>query len=191
MVKNILVAILLTSGIYSFGQETSEQVVRPGLIRAQGTISFGSFSDLDQSGLYLHGDLEYYLNPNITARGDLYFYLKPNNESILEHNHQLFSGASYHIATGSNIDPYIGLQPGLAVSQVSNTILTAGNKNPRPAASPLISGVFGFNYYAAKWFHLFADARYVYGDHQSNIGTLSLNEFRFSFGLGFNIQTKK
>ena len=191
MVKKSCLAFFLSICLFSLGQETTESTIRPGLLRAQGTISFGSFSDLDQGGLYLHGNLEYYVNPNLSARGDIYYYLKPNNESVLEVNHQLFSGAAYHFSTHSNFDPYIGLQPGLAVAQVSNTILIAGNKNPLPTASPLISGIFGFNYFAGKWFHLFADARYVFGDHQSNIGTLSLNEFRFSFGLGFNIQTKK
>jgi len=55
------------------------------------------------------------------------------------------------------------------------------------AVNPLISGVIGFNLYATKFFHLFADARYVYGNHLSDSPPISLNEVRVSFGLGINL----
>ena len=192
MVRTLLALIVLLP-LWLYSQE--ENLVRDGLLRAQGTFSFGKFSDIEQNGLYIHGNLEYYVNEKISARGDLFYYLKPNNESILELNHQLFSGGSYHIPTNSNFNPYIGFQPGLSITELSAPvyILPVGVPPPTPRASvsPLISGVLGFNYYANDWFHLFADMRYVYGNHLSNIAPeVSLNEIRFSFGLGFNINTK-
>ncbi len=193
MVRLPIVLILLLFSVNTFSQDT-ESVLRKGLLRLQGTFSFGKFNQLNQQGLYLHGNLEYYANTNISARGDLFYYLKPNSDSELELNHQLFSGASYHINTKSNFNPYMGIQPGFSVTKITDPayILPAGINPPTQSTTidPLVSGVFGFNYYANNWFHLFADARYVYGNHISNISSISINEFRFSFGLGFNINTK-
>ncbi len=187
MVRYKIIFFLLVLSNICFSQE-NESVVRKGLLRAQGTISFGKFSELDQNGLYLHGNLEYYVDSKISARGDIFYYLKPNDESFLELNHQLFSGASYHVNTNSNFNPYIGFQPGLAVTKFSNIIAQGiTNFEPTTSATPLISGLFGFNYYANNWFHLFADARYVYGNHLSNLGATSIAEFRFSFGLGYRV----
>jgi len=55
-------------------------------------------------------------------------------------------------------------------------------------ANPLMSEVIGFNYYGDKYFHLFAELRLVQGNHMSTYSKpQSLNELRFSFGLGFNL----
>lgn len=190
MVRISLILAVLLNTLNVLAQE-NESIIKSGLLRAQGTFSFGSFSELDQMGLYLHGNLEYYANSNISARGDIFYYLKPNDESLLELNHQLFSGGSYHVNTNSNFNPYVGFQPGLAVNQISEIVAqNIPNLTPSTSVTPLISGMFGFNYYASNWFHLFADARYIYGNHLSNLGATDISEFRFSFGLGFNIYTK-
>jgi hypothetical protein len=60
------------------------------------------------------------------------------------------------------------------------------------SVNPLISTAFGFNFYFQRWFHLFGEVRYISGKHLSDATTpLSLNELRFSFGLGWNINLIK
>jgi outer membrane protein W len=161
---------------------------KEGILRVQGTISFGKLATLKENTLFLHGTLEYYAKNNIAIRGDVFHYLKSNNNSTLNLNHQLFAGASYHIPTHGNFDPYIGFQPGFSLTQYSTKSIQ-DVKSSR-SINPLISGLIGFNYYATKWFHLFVDGRYVYGKHLSNLPPASINEYRISFGLGFNINTK-
>ena len=111
-----------------------------------------------------------------------YFFLK-NEQNGLDVNHQLFAGMAYHFSKKSNFVPYIGVQPGLAATRYNGTTKTE--------ATPLVSAVVGFNYFAAKWFHLFVDGRFVSGKHLSEFPPYSINELRLSFGLGFNLATKK
>lgn len=189
MVARILFILLLTP-LFNFAQETDDKsVIKTGLLRAQATISFGKLINLKQASLYLQGNIEYYVNNTISSRGDIFYYLKSNDESLLELNHQLFAGTSYHFKTKGNFNPYIGFQPGIAITQsseVPNIYFTKANTT----LTPLLSPVIGFNYYASNWFHLFIEGRYVYGKHISNYPPLNISEVRLSFGLGFNISTK-
>ncbi|MDT8411914.1 MAG: hypothetical protein RQ875_05600 [Vicingaceae bacterium] len=192
MVKQ-LVFILFFVPIIVFSQEKNN-VVDKGLVRFQGTISVGKLLSMDETNIFLTGNLEYYVSSQISVRGDMFHFLK-NDENILNKNHQLFSGASYHIKTGNNFNPYFGFQPGLALSQSFNGSKKSLDNLPQTTSgtsvSPLISSVFGFNYYASKWFHLFIDGRLVHGRHLSNYKPVSLNEVRISFGLGFNFNALK
>lgn len=188
MVRYIpLIALFLTLQNLA-AQEEKTSPLREGLLRAQATISFGYLNELEQKSLYLHGNLEYYTTPMLALRGDIYHYLKPSDESSFDKNHQLFAGASYHFGWSNSIDPYIALQPGFALTEYSDRLFK--DSAPTPTVSTLISVAFGFNYFASKWFHLFIDGRYVYGQDISTLGSISINEYRLSFGLGFNINTK-
>lgn len=182
MVKKILLLVFVLP-IVLFAQE-KEQIVKKGLLRTTGTISFGQLTNHQQTNLYLTGNTEYFTNEHITARGDIYYYLKSGNKQMLNQNHQLFAGASYHINSTSKFVPYIGIQPGIAITQSNEVSIDMKNN---VTVTPLISSVTGFNYFASKWFHLFIDGRYVAGKHTSNHTPISLNEFRLSFGLGFNL----
>jgi hypothetical protein len=188
MVMRIILFITLLP-LLGFSQDDSESVVRSGLLRSQATITYGKFTAVNQSSLYIQGNLEYYVNSKLSTRGDLFYFLKPNDESLLEINNQLFAGGSFHIPYKGNFNPYLGIQPGIAITESSNTVIPNIYK-PNAALTPLISGVIGFNYYAKKWFHLFVDGRYVLGKHLSNYPPVDISEFRISFGLGFNINTK-
>ncbi|MCB9174137.1 MAG: hypothetical protein H6589_05975 [Flavobacteriales bacterium] len=182
MVKRFLLLAFVLP-IVLFAQE-KEQIVKKGLLRTTGTISFGQLTNHQQTNLYLTGNTEYFTNEHITARGDIYYYLKSGDKQMLNQNHQLFAGASYHINSTSKFVPYIGIQPGIAITQSNEVSIDMKNN---VTVTPLISSVTGFNYFASKWFHLFIDGRYVAGKHTSNHTPISLNEFRLSFGLGFNL----
>ncbi len=187
MVKKIFIMVLLFPFLMN-AQETRNGIADKGLLRASGTISFGSMTKQKQTNIYLHGVLEYYLTKNISSRGDVYYYLKSGDQQLLNLNHQLFAGASYHFNTNNNFDPYLGIEPGIGLTQANYVVVNVENNTE---ASPLISAVVGFNYYASKWFHLFIDGRYVTGKHLSNQKMISLNELRLSFGLGINLNVLK
>lgn len=187
MVKKIVMMILFFP-LFLAAQEADEIIAKKGLLRTMGTINFGRLTKEEQTNIYLQGVLEYFVTKNITSRGDIYYYLKSGNQQLLNLNHQLFAGASYHFNTNSNFVPYLGIEPGVGLTQASFVIMNGENNIE---ASPLISAVAGFNYYASKWFHLFIDARYVTGKHLSNQKMISLDELRLSFGLGFNLNILK
>lgn len=183
MVKYLILFFLIWST--AFAQNSTEPVVRKGLLNATGTISFGGMTKHEQTNIYLHGLGEYLVNDWNSLRSDIYFYLKSGDKQMLELNHQLFVGAAFHFNSNHQFVPYVGLQPGLALTQANFVTIQGVTNNVE--VSPLISVAMGFNYYASKWFHLFIDGRYVSGKHLSNQKKIDLDELRISFGLGFNI----
>lgn len=194
--RKIFFCFLLSGISNSVDGQTPDQKSRyisEGMLRAQATISMG-FMSLDPGSIYLHGNLEYYIDNNISLRGDGYYSLSAN---VFEFNHSLLAGASYHIKTKTHFDPYIGFGPGVAINKgldYSNTFCDPG---PCPesgirSVNPLISPILGFNYYFERLFHIFLETRYIHGKYLSGVTVpWSLSELRFSFGLGFNLDLLK
>ena len=180
-IKVLLLVLMLS--------ESQAQDIAPGLIRAQLTLSPSySFSD-KQSYFYLHGNLEGFLEKNISLAGEAYFSLGnvSSNPSVYDFNHSIFFGSNIHF-TKNNNDIYLGLQPGLAFTRLdavenSLTSTTIGT-------NPLFSTVAGYNFYLNRLFHFFIQSRLVIGKHNYDVSK-SLSEFRFSGGLGFNINAIK
>ncbi len=202
--------ICLLYPLLSFAQQDSGRFVHEGLVRAMLTISPGSLPEKERSyttfsTIYLHGNNEYYFNDNISVRSDGWYFLsaKRNNGegyckcSIYKfiYNHSVFAGTSLHFISQSHFDPYIALQPGVAISKVqypNDPELQTDTLESRAAVSPLFSSSVGFNLYFPKIFHLFGEVQYIIGKHQSDApAPYSLNELRFSFGLGWNLFVKK
>lgn len=173
-------------GLSAHAQDDGEgPYIHAGLIRAQATISVGALSDAEISPIYLHGNLEYYAEQNMSIRGDTYFYLNNLEKSdTIGYYHSNFFGIGWHPAKKGYLDPYVGLQPGVGL--LHREVEETGREFTK--LSPLVSANIGVNYYAPKWFHLFLDARYVSGMITDHAARFSLNELRFSFGLGFNIR---
>lgn len=199
LILSIFAFILITP---AFAQEQSNRFVHGGILRAQGTLATGSMLGPGNihgtNNIYLHGNLEYYIDDLISVRGDSYYFLNSlNGDNILLKNHSSFAGVSYHFRTKNHIDPYFGIQPGLSITQANlnpcpeGAMCFLGPIPDKTSASPLLSGVVGFNYYAQKVFHLFIEARYQHGTHLSNMDPVSLSELKFSFGLGWNLDVKK
>lgn len=189
--KKIIFALFILVSVCGniFSQEENKQYIHKNLSRTTLTFSTGYFPKNKVSSVYLTGNVEYYTNNKISVRGDGYYFVNNLSESVLSseyipnQNHGLFFGALYHFKNNSHFDPYLGLQPGIAISQSKNNFQTSS-----VTANPLFSSVLGFNYYAKKYAHLFINARYVSGKHLSDARTpMSLNEIRFEFGLGFNL----
>lgn len=172
---------------------------RPTLLAVTATISPGIMLRPVISNIYFQGTIEYYTEDRISLRTDGYYYINTIEDyKPFKKNHSLFIGGSYHLFEKSQFDPFIGFQPGIAMSQKAASDVCLPDERIDMCAesnityNPLISGIIGFNYYAKKTFHLFAGVRYINGRHLSNSPVLlNLDEIRFSFGLGLNIRTKK
>ena len=190
---SLLIIALFTFS--AFAQKDTTRYIHKHLLRAQATISPGFMLRTSSNNIYIHGNLEYYLDETISLRGDGYYFVSSlGNTDHFTMHHSFFSGASYHFKTKNHFDPYFGIQPGLSITQAiynpcSPEVLCpfSGPVQHTPSANPLLSGVIGFNYYAQKIFHIFGEARYVHGKHLSEYGPLDLKEIRLSFGLGFNL----
>jgi len=169
----------------AIAQKDSAYVHR-GLLRAGATYAVGTMPSLHINNVYLTGNLEYYTDSKISVRGDVsYFFNSLGNNSLLKQNQQLFFGACYHFSVPSHLDPFIGLQPGIAYVQLNSEY------SDPATVSPLASAVAGLNYYADKWFHIMVNVRYVVGTHLDGVSLFSLNEVSFAFGLGFDLDVLK
>ena len=129
-----------------------------------------------------------YLKNKIEVRADGFYFLGSyGDRPRFSMNHQLFAGANYHF-TETAFQPYVGFQPGIALSQSSEygTLnATTGETEYVPSVNPLGSAVAGFSYYGEKLFFVFVEGRYIFGKHKSNTYPTFLDEARLSFGLGF------
>ncbi len=201
MVTRASLLLMLVSTL-AFGQKknrpelTGEDILRKGLVRAQMTISPGWTIADGNTNLYLQGDMEYFLQDKISLKGDISYFLDTQGDGYLKHNHSLFFGAQYHFPY-KRFDPYIGFHPGVSLIQAKNPTIGT-DENPveysvsNLKASPAISVATGFNYYVWRYIHFMANVKYVHAKHPTVWGTnYALDEFRISFGLGWNVNMIK
>lgn len=183
-IKNTFLIFLLSIIVGKMIAQDST-IVRKGLIRAQLTISPSYMFSDQRAYFYLHGNLEGYVSDRISLAGEGYYNLGDlsADKDLFNYNHSGFFGASYHF-TKKNNDLYVGLQPGLSFTKLSDT--TNSISQTQLGINPLFSPVIGYNFYVNKVFHFFIQSRLVIGQHNYDIHK-DLSEFRFSAGLGFNI----
>ncbi len=183
----ILTMLLVFGGAYA-QSDTSKGFVHKGMLRGALNFAVGKMTSFNIANAYVTGNLEYYADSKISVRGDVYFFVNSLNSKFLKQNSALYFGGIYNFPTHSNFDPIIGLQPGVALSQLT----AIGNDAPHPInVAPVASLVAGFNYYAENWFHIQVNVRYTMGKHLDDDGLFQLNELSFSFGLGFNLDLQK
>ena len=182
--------ILLLTSFYlpSFAQTYNYK----GILRATATFASGYMPKENITNIYLTGELEYYPSENISIRGESAFFINTISEKFkpFDYNHALLTGVLFHFKPNNALDPYLGIQPGIALTRTN--IIPFGYDNNHAAFNPLYCITGGINYYATRFFHLFVNLKYINGKHLSDAPSpLSLNEFRFSFGLGFNVNVMK
>ena len=165
------------------------QIIRKGLLRAQGTISTSRMLSVSESNFYLHGNLEGYVSEKISFAGEVYYSLGniSGKNSSFDYNHSLFFGSSYHI-TKKNSDLYFGIQPGVSFTKLKEDAILMDVRHA--GVNPLFSSLIGYNFYVNKFFHFFLQSRLVLGQHNFDVHK-DLSEIRFSAGLGFNINAIK
>ena len=178
--------------------QDNERVIRKGLLGGKGTLALGTPTDYEGTNMYVSGNIQYYVQENISYRGEIWFFLgSDGDKNLFKQNSTLFTNFNYHIKTKNNIDPYIGIGPGFSWTQLKEpqSILLVADNNTALSSysatiSPVASITAGINYYT-KWAHLFIEAKYVHGIHLSDVSAVSLNELRIAFGFGWNINMIK
>ena len=174
---------------FSVALAQDSSMIRAGLIRAQATLSPSYMFADRQSYFYLHGNLEVFSESRVSIAGEGYLFLGniSSDKPVFDYNHNLFFGVSYHFVKKTN-DLYIGIQPGLTFTRLNrdenNLARTTGGINP------VISVVSGYNFYINNFFHYFLQGRMIVGQNYFDFKK-DLTEFRFSAGLGFNINAIK
>lgn len=186
-IKIVTILWLLVSFSLNAQEET---FLRPGLIRSYLTITPSTMLSERLSHIYLHGCLEYYINEKYSFTGDSYVIAgqQAPGRKKFEYAHSSFFGLNRHFTKG-NHDLYVGFYPGFGISKLSN----ANSNLPvelNEEVSPLVGFGAGYNFYFYKFFHFFIHNRIVLGSHLQD-EPVSLNEYRFSVGLGFNLNLMK
>lgn len=189
--------ILLCLPPFASAQDLNKQYVDKGLLRVQGNIALGMPTYASAgTNMYLVGDLEYYVEKNVSIKGSINYYLGSfGGNNTLKMNHSGFLGSNFHFKTNGHFDPYVGVFPGFSIGQLNEKVVALSGLEPQSSnpvvVSPLISFAGGFNYYANRFFNLFINAQYVIGTHLSDVDPVSLNELKVSFGLGYHIWATK
>lgn len=185
MVSRILILLILIG----IGQNTRAEkpYAGKGILRMQGTLTPAFQTQQKLLSFYLSGDMEYYVSNKISIRADSYYLLgSQQNPELFDQKFMTFFGAMYHFPF-KRVDPFIGFQPGIALSSVNYDLPEGGTATSELSLSPLMSPVAGVNLYVGKFIHFFAMLRYAYGRHMSDAPEIiSLSEINGSFGLGWN-----
>lgn len=188
----VLIAAIVTVLMSSHMSLAQADFQKDGLLHGSGAISLGLMRDGVQN-VYVSGYLEYFPEERVSLRGDGYYFVDGISEfKPLDMNHQVYAGALFHLPS-EKIDPYIGFQPGIAISRRTDSIVDiSGDLIPSTQSfNPLTSAVVGFNYWGGKHFSLFAEVRFTRGIHLANSWPKYLDELKFSFGLAFQIAANK
>lgn len=176
----VLLALFLSLSVISYGQDERGKITS-ALSFAPGFLTEKTYS------IQLQGYVGYLKN-KIEVRADAFYFLGSyGDRPRFSMNHQLFVGAMYHF-TETAFQPYVGFQPGIALSQSSlyGTLNNdSGEIEFKKTINPLGSAVVGFSYFGEKLFFVFVEGRYIFGKHKANTYPTFLDEARFSFGLGF------
>lgn len=188
----VILVLLISTNLFAQQKElTGADIIRKGLLRAQGTILPGWTLKDGKTNLYLQGDLEYYLQDKVSLKGDISYFLDTQGSNYLKHNHSLFFGTQYHFPY-KRFDAYLGLHPGISLIQArnpveSNSDLSIPNVSVMKV-SPAVAVATGFNFYVWKYIHFMFNLKYVHAKHTAEWGqTYALDEIRVSFGLGWNV----
>lgn len=138
----------------------------------------------------LQGTLEF--RPKMThvaMRADAFYFLNSTGDRPrFSINHQLFVGGFYRFSDKA-LQPFVGFQPGIAYSQSSefgSLNETTGELTYQKTINPVGSIIGGLDFFAEKLFFMFVETRYIFGKHKSDTYPVFLDEWRFSFGLGFH-----
>ena len=180
--KKLLIVTLIAAGSLSASAQTSKSWrIKSALAFAPGLLTENTQT------IQLQGYLGF-LHEKIEWRGEAFYFLNSfGDRPRFTMNHQLFSGAFYHFSENA-FQPYVGFQPGIALAQSSEY----GSLNSetleleyKKAINPVGSVAAGFDLFGEKLFFLFVETRYIFGKHKADTYPVYLDEWRFSFGLGW------
>lgn len=197
MGKIKLLALLACMASLATNAQTENAFTKKHLLRTQGNLSLGYMVKQKIVPAYVGGDFDFYFDERISLYGEGSFFITQTAEPVgykIKHNHAILSGMNIHLVQGKRFDPYIGINPGIMISQfgpVSDVNIALYNppytQNTRVGVSPVFSAAAGFNYFVGSIFNFFVRVRYIHGQYFGNsMERIPLSEFRFSAGLGWN-----
>lgn len=189
MVKKMVLAIALFTVYQSVAQQ-KEAFVTPGLLKANLSFNQSIMLFHKSNNVYLGGNLEYFTSRNLSFRGDCLWYLDTRQkEPVLKRNAVVLFGALLHLPKGKS-DFFAGVQPGFSFSQ------------PQPSAvydhayptrmMPAFGLTAGYSLYFSKFCHFIFGMNYLVSRYRgAESGSIKLDEFMITGGLGFHVVTKK
>lgn len=201
MVKYITIFLLISSLLKIQGQELNgfggksqdpnEIYLTKGVLKASATISPGLMLHNGSRTVYLTGYLEYLIDKSFSLRGDVFQFISDINTTGTLVNptfqNRLFFGAFHHFGKG-NLRWQNGFQMGLTATEFQYDPWYNYYKWHFAPSLCLKSGLY---FYIWKYFHFFAEINYVNSSLRgTSIGTVVMDEFIFSGGLGFQLPTK-
>jgi len=187
LIHAFAVMIISTSTLYSQEKSTG---IDHAKYKTALSFSVGLLTE-KTSTTQLQGSFEF--RPKMTRvsmRADAFYFLNSvGDRPRFSINHQLFVGGFYRFSDKA-LQPFIGFQPGIAYSQSSEF----GTRNAgttdlifQKTINPVGSIAGGLDFFAEKLFFMFVETRYIFGKHKSDTYPVFLDEWRFSFGLGFHL----
>ena len=178
MGKRIKYMLFILISLNLYGQD----VQRAGLLKGTLTISPAFMLDSKSQPFYFQGLLEGYTSDKISFVGEGSFYLGDlSMDPVFRYNNSIFAGFNLHPLKNGPSDLFIGIQPGISFTKLSQQ-----SAADRMGVNPLASFNIGYNYFMNEYFHFFVMGKTIFGKH-STYTVESLNEFRISAGLGFSI----
>jgi len=187
--QKIILSLFLIGCLGSYKSQDLE--TRKHLVSATATISPGFQKGNNDVNIYLHGLASFYPEPKVSVDGEIYLFVGGQEQQTkMAENSTLLFGLNFHFAKDGNVDPFIGIMPGLSLVSVNNYTLAHPRASERSIV-PVVSFDTGFKFHMAKWCNTFVCVRYLKGTLvEHHYEALQLDELRFSFGLGFNLYSK-
>lgn len=187
----ILLCTLFGTGL--FAQDVQdEDFVRGGLLRTFGCFAFDYRFHQNVWDYRFHGLVEYYFDKRISMIQECYIYIDSGTDfPVIERNLGVGSGLAYHWPN-KNIDPYVFiLSRGEFYWSAEDSLTQAKQNNISRKGFPSMAIGGGVNLYVWKYFNFFAQARYQRSFLHNYKQITDLDCLSVSFGLGFQLHTKK
>ncbi len=187
MVKRSIFGIVLLIASHSFAQQNPD-IIRAGLLKGDLAFNQSFMLEHKSKNVYLSGFLEYYSSKNLSLRGDCMWYMDSRQKDpVFKQNYVVLFGAVLHKPIGRN-DLFGGIQPGMSFTQ---PVTPALSDNTLPLRMmPVLDISIGYTLYFSKFCNFFLSANYLASRYRgADNGSLKLDEFMISGGLGFHINT--
>lgn len=193
--KIITIFLLLNSVVFSQGKPSYFQ---PSLLRASATIAPTRFYMQQTTVAFIHGFVEYVLEPNISVHGEanvmapngqLLFTTSP--EKFPRNYSSIYAGFGYHFGK-NNWKLDVHAEPGIAIAEMAQDPYVIVPSRFQWSASPSFMLKAGSSFYFSKYCHFFAALNYGNGwIRKTPLNSVSLAQYGISAGLGFHLLTKK
>lgn len=195
-----LIILLLCIALYSsaVAQNKEETFVRKGLVQTWGSFAFSDLVDHKEWLYSLHGFIQYFPEKRVSAMGEIMHLLGTSRDTSTVIFKSAFGvGFGYHFPV-RNVDYYLFFMgsghPMIRTQRIDSTGALEKSAIPDNMSSGATPGIIigtGASLFVWKYLNFFVQVRYEHVKHYSVMEFKSLNNVSYSYGLGFNLHTKK